>query len=102
MKEHFSPMNLSYVNLIIGPAKEPRRGEKKFSSPMQARDIIISVFRKEPSGCSASNEMDRQTAGRRKWVQRALPWFTRGRVGVWKRNMATGMETSRRVGGTWL
>lgn len=30
----FSPVNLSYINLIISPAIEPRREEEEFSSPI--------------------------------------------------------------------
>lgn len=42
MKLHlFSPVNLSYVNLIIWSAKEPRREERKIFPPVQWVLIIV-------------------------------------------------------------
>ena len=51
---YFSPVNLSYINLIIRPVKEPRRARKKFSSP------TIYIFLKRVSkmyyfSCSGQN-----------------------------------------------
>ena len=37
----FSPVNLSHVNLIIWPAKEPRREERKIFPPVQWVLIIV-------------------------------------------------------------
>lgn len=46
----FSPVNLSYVNLIIWPAKEPRREErKKFSSSTVGVDYCS---KEDKNGCS--------------------------------------------------
>ena len=37
----FSPVNLSYVNLIVWPAKEPRREERKNCPPLWWVLIIV-------------------------------------------------------------
>ena len=45
VKLNFSPVNLSYVNLIIRPAKEPRWEGRESFPPLHGRDVICDLKR---------------------------------------------------------
>lgn len=40
-QKFFSPINLSYVNLVVRPAKEPRRVEKIFFLPYNINLVVV-------------------------------------------------------------